>query len=353
MNTYPNIYMDEAGYTGSHILDANQPYFVLSAVYFTEEELKRLQKDITFDKELHFIEMKRSIKGRHTIKQILEHPLINEDHISFKFIDKRFCIYAQIVDMTIEPVFHFIFREDFYTKRNNIFFANLLYIFCEEHPNHDAIDKFLYSFENMMRKKTKESVEDFYLNVIHISQDSKNEDLINILEYIKLSYKILEHVLIEDNTYCLDTTITSLLCMTNHWSQKLGSMINIITDDSKPIKAGIGMLERLSKIPGGQRLVGYDTRKQIFPLPIHSILTVDSKTTFGVQLADLIASSCAFILGNTTSKYKKFQEELKQIPFCQLKGYPLQPATAEYLNQDVDDSNDSDLLDFIIQHLHD
>lgn len=77
MNTYPTIYIDEAGNTGSNVLNCNQPYFVLSAVHFTDAELVQLQKYIMYDKELHFVEMKKSIKGRNTIKLILQHS-INE-----------------------------------------------------------------------------------------------------------------------------------------------------------------------------------------------------------------------------------------------------------------------------------
>jgi len=46
MNTYPTIYIDEAGNTGSNVLNCNQPYFVLSAVHFTDAELVQLQKYI-------------------------------------------------------------------------------------------------------------------------------------------------------------------------------------------------------------------------------------------------------------------------------------------------------------------
>lgn len=63
--------------------------------------------------------------------------------------------------------------------------------------------------------------------------------------------------------------------------------------------------------------VSYDSRKQRYPLPIHSILMKDSKTDFGLQLADIIASSIAFAY-NTSSKYGKFREELKKLP---IKGF--------------------------------
>lgn len=352
MNIYPTIYIDEAGNTGSNILNCSQPYFILSAVHFTDIELLQLQKDIMYDRELHFVEMKKSIKGRNTIKLILQHPLINEEHISFEFIDKQFCIYAQIVDMTIEPVFHYIYGDDLYKKRGNIILANCLYVFCKNHPNQDIIKDFLYSFEGMMRKQTEESIENFYLNV-EILASVSNKSLTDILQHISLSRNILEHVLIEDNKYCLDTTVTSLLCMVDHWFKKFGTKMNVVTDDSKQIKAGLNMIEQLSKITSKQQLVGYDTRKHIFPLPINSISMVDSNSNFGVQLADLIASSFSFVWSDATSKYIIFQNELKLLPFFNLKGYPIQPATTEYLSQEVDYSNDSSPIDYIIQNLQD
>lgn len=58
MKTYPKIYVDEAGSTGSNILDSVQPYFVLSAVHFSDNELNQIRKDITYDKEIHFVDMK-------------------------------------------------------------------------------------------------------------------------------------------------------------------------------------------------------------------------------------------------------------------------------------------------------
>ena len=75
---------------------------------------------------------------------------------------------------------------------------------------------------------------------------------------------------------------------------------------------------------------------------------VDFNTNFGVQLADLIASSISFIWSDITDKYKIFQNELKTMSFFKIKGYPIQPASADYLTQDVDDSNDSSPIDFIV-----
>lgn len=202
----------------------------------------------------------------------------------------------------------------------------------------------------MMRQQTQESIDAFYSNVDFLCEFSNNY-LTDILQHIRLSRRILDDILVEDNKFCLDTTVTSLLCMIEHWFKKLGMKVNIITDNSKQIAAGLGIIQQLSQLTCKQQNVGYDTRKHLFPLPVSSISMVDSNTNFGVQLADLIASSISFIWSDTTDKYKNFQNELKAMPFFKIKGYPIQPASVDYLTQDVDDSNDSSPIDFIVQNL--
>lgn len=127
--------------------------------------------------------------------------------------------------------------------------------------------------------------------------------------------------------------------------------VNIIADNSKQIAAGLEIITQLSQLTCKRQNIGYDTRKYSFPLPVNYITMVNSATNFGVQLADLIASSISFIWNDSTNKYKNFQNELKTMSFFKIKGYPIQPASADYLSQDIDDSNDSSPIDFIVQNL--
>lgn len=43
-----NIYMDEAGNTGSNICNEDQTIFVLSTISFSDEELDSIRKDILY-----------------------------------------------------------------------------------------------------------------------------------------------------------------------------------------------------------------------------------------------------------------------------------------------------------------
>lgn len=346
---FPKVYIDESGNTGSNICDEDQRYFVLSAVSFHDDDLKKLQKDINYSKELHFSEMKASIAGRKAILNLLSHDLINSEHISYQFVDKKFCIYAQITDMTIEPVFHYIFKTNFYRKKYNIIVANLLYTFLENHSSKDLVNKFKLSFMVMIRSQSERSIKEFYDLVDELKKKSSKK-LNEILSLIGESKYILKYVLIDDKKYSLDTTLTSLISLTNHWHNIYKTKLEIITDISKPLAAQEDLINQLINIKN-ECIVGYDTRKHTYPLPIQRFRMVDSTSSFGVQIADMIASAVTFRYNEPTKKYQKFHQELNELDFSNMTCYPLCPASYEDLIKTVDDSKDIDPLDFLIENI--
>lgn len=341
--------MDESGNTGSNICDKNQRYFILSAVSFSDDELNQLKTDINYPQELHFVKMKDSVAGRLAIKNLLNHSLINSQHVSYQFIDKNFCIYAQITDMIIEPVFHYILNEDLYKQRMNIMMANCLHIFSEKHSHKDLVDEFKRLFMVMMREQSTESISNFYNSVHQLKENTTNE-LIDLLVLIEMSESILNYIMIEDNKYCLDTTLTSLISLTNHWYNKYKTKIEIITDNSKQLAYQEHFITKLSNIKN-ECYVGYDTRKHTYPLPIYKFSMVDSAKSFGVQIADMIASAVSFRCNESTKKYQKFHDELKELDFFNLPCYPISPSSYEELMKSVDDSEDIDPFNFLIQNL--
>ena len=347
--SYPKVYVDEAGNTGANICDEKQKYFVLSAVSFTDEELLRIKQDINYPKELHFVNMKRSVAGRTAIKNILSHPLIDENHISYQIIDKSFCIYAQMIDYIVEPVFHYILKQDIYKKRGNILLANVLYVFAKNHKNQKLVNQLKLAFVRMMRSQNSDSVRDFYDIVKALKDDTDTSDsFVDILSCIKMSSQILEEVLIEDKKYGLDTMLTSLISMINHWYEKFFQKLHIISDDSKQFIEQQRILYKLAAIPE-EKIVGYDTRKQKYPLPMYKFEMCSSQDSFGVQLADIIASAVAF-RWNASTRDQKFHQEIAQYPFFDIPCYPIFPASVDKLTEVVDSSEDEDPFEFLAKH---
>lgn len=349
----PCVFFDEAGNTGSNITNSDQPYFVLSSVSFTDEELAQLQKELAIDRELHFKKIKKMKQGQEVVRRLLSHPLFDENHVTFQIVDKTFAIYAYMVDMLIEPFFKYRLNENLYRERFNVKIANCLYSFAENASKRDTIinayvQDLKKGFESMMRHQSKEAIDDFY-ETVNILCSMTSDGFQDILSWMLPSQDMQEMVLTEDKKYCLDITFSSLLVLTDHWHKKLDSKIDIITDNSKQLYANRDLINHLIAIEGYQS-VGYDTRKATFPPQINNFSFVDSKTNFGVQIADLVASMVAF--SYTSAKgLEKFQEEIKNSKLLQIPCYPLMPASTEYLLQEVDTSNDSDPVDFIVEKL--
>lgn len=350
----PKVYFDEAGNTGSNITNQVQPYFVLSSVCFTDDELHQILKDVAFDKELHFMNIKSSWQGRDAIRRLLGHPLFDENHVTYQVVDKTFATYAFMVDMLIEPFMKYRLNENLYKGRANVVMANCLYTFAEKASESNPtiasyVSDLKKGFEKMMRTQTQESIDDFYetVNILHTMANGGFQD---IMCWMLPSQDMLDIILTEDKKYCLDITLSSLLVLTDHWHKRHNAKIDVITDDSKQLYAKRDLINKLISIDGYQS-VGYDTRKATFPPQINSITFVDSATNFGVQIADIVASAVAFSLTGTKG-LEQFQQEMKASKLLQFPCYPLMPSSSDDLSRAVDTSNDSDPLDFIVEKLH-
>lgn len=73
-------YFDEAGYTGADLTNAEQPYFFLASVRFTNDEIERIKADLCIDEtnEIHFKRLYKSADGRKKIMSILTHALVDK-----------------------------------------------------------------------------------------------------------------------------------------------------------------------------------------------------------------------------------------------------------------------------------
>lgn len=103
------LYFDESGYTGPDLTNVSQPYFALASVKMTNDEIACLKKDIGYyewGKELHFKSMYTNPQGRAILDKIFNHPLMDANHVLPSFADKRYCIYANIVNILVETMYY-------------------------------------------------------------------------------------------------------------------------------------------------------------------------------------------------------------------------------------------------------
>lgn len=202
------VYFDESGNTGPNLVERNRPYFVLGSVCFTQEELATIWSDcdlISLDCEVHYDVLKKSIKGRERLRKILNHPLLDSAHVKCEVCEKRFCVYAQMVDVLVETMCH-QHGYDISVRHEGMVFANCLYYAMFGHKNQRLVELFEDSFISMVRNQSEDDIIMFYgvLDTL-VDDKSTNEKTSSVLNIIRATRNYAKDALIEDKNY-LDVT---------------------------------------------------------------------------------------------------------------------------------------------------
>ena len=345
------LYFDEAGFTGADLTNKEQPYFVLASVRFTGRELDVLRSDLQLGAdELHFKKMYGNEEGRNIIEKIISHPLLDKEHVKLGMANKRYCIYAQMVDILFEK---YCYEQgiDFYKNKMNIRMSDALYCYAINHENQSLIEDIEETFVNMVRGKETE-IDDFYLclNVLINDKDTIPE-FRNLLEHIDATYSVAEFDLPFIDSYYLDNSCSLFFSLLQKWYTKTNNKNDVLFDASKPIAMHKIFFERLRDMPVSETLVGYDTRKHILPLPVGNIDVVDSGKYFGIQIADVIASAATFILTNKNQKMQPFRNELNSHKILTQFEEAINVHTVEQLINLPQSQNEINPLDFICKHM--
>lgn len=321
------IYFDEAGNSGQNLLDTNQPVFVIASHNFSEEEVRKIIKPIeSSGEELHFNKIRKFKKQQEQVIKSLNHRLITSKRVKMVYYDKRFALIAHLVDQLIETSFYHR-GIDLYKKGLNISYANSIYYLGENIWNKDLNEKFLENFQKMIREKSKESIETFYLsaNLLHNSVKGYEKE---ILEPVLVSELYINSILESIRKYSIDLTLPSITLLSDSWFKEIGKTFEIVHDDSKQVEFWKNFISYLSK--GNEKVeVGYDYRKMTYPLAINSVNLASSKKIIQIQLADIIASSLAYCVKKIHIEKELENEFAKNIlnsSIGRIKAHPIMPS---------------------------
>ena len=349
--TGKTLFFDEAGYTGADLLNQDQPYFVVASALFSQEEIAQLKQDINYDaygNEFHFVNMRGKFRQK-TLLDFFRHPLMNEEHIRWAYADKRYCVYAQMVDVLIETFMYYRLGEDLYRQHGALLMANCLHSFCVHHADQSLVLQFERHFVEMVREHGQQEIALFYATSRQLYDSPTTvKGLKDLLTLILASQDVIQEALVASDPFYLDTTLTLFVQLLQEWYEKTTVKYDVVFDDSKPIATRKSLIERLRDMADRQ-VVGYGSKKHVYPLPIGNLTLGDSATSFGIQIADMAASAYAFLLNNTSPKWDQLRKEMRSLPFFQMECFPLAPSSYDYLmqTQQEDFSKDVNPLDFL------
>lgn len=347
---FPQIYFDEAGNTGSNLLDPEQPFFVLASTNFKEDEVEELVNIFeTNSQELHFLNLRKSPKHQTKLLEFLNHNLIETSKVKFSFGDKKFEAVAQIVDLLIEPVYYDA-DINIYEGGMNLAYANILYIGGISFWDKTEFDQMVSDFVRMIRTRSIEAKEGFYNSLIKLYINTKHKSR-DLLEPIIESKKQIDQIFINLHKYSIDPSLPAFTILCDQWYKELKCDFDILHDDSKQIIFWKDLISFISdKTKMEEMEVGFDSRTMMYPLRINELMLIDSKSHKGAQIADLIASSLAFVAKeNSKGNISKFIVEAKDSKLFNMHHHAIVPSanvTPEQLGMTGGKGIDS--LDYLV-----
>lgn len=311
-------YIDEAGQTGSDIMSADQPIFVMAGVMLNEEQeravLQKLDEQFNLHKEKTETEIKGSSwskvpKKSIALQSIIEEIIDKNGDIAILIFEKRFMAAAMIVDNFFDYVYNeikdykWVKNRDakiqgtnyFYERLNNELAAKVWELFrIPQQPEafRPVIDDLLLITDNEeyrvllegAKLHIKELVDDLYgPRSLHTPLDAISNSTKRAPNFS--SFSTLVNMLIP---HCLMYEQTTELIFDNQlqFEQAYQCLFDLFSNIDEPVlQFGPDINDRIYSWKG----------------VITGISPADSKVEKGLQLADIVASSVSNLMLKTQS----------------------------------------------------
>lgn len=291
------IYCDEAGNTGEHLLDPQQPCFVLASNDLSREEATALVKIVASPQggEPKFSTLKRTSAGQRRLSQLLTDPRLNKDRVVIFALHKKFMVYTKLVDLVMETILHDR-GVDLYKDGANIATANMLFYCTPAFCGKETADAMLKAFVGLMRFRTEEYIERYFEAGTALLEAANGNDIDRDLRpfFLRENFDIWFPYM---SALALDPAIPALFRHTVEWGRRKMGRFAIVHDESKPVLANEPDFRKMMAGPGEEsKLVGYDRRQFMFPLRADSLTQASSEEYPQLQIADICAGAIAHFL---------------------------------------------------------
>jgi len=311
MVDFIELYCDEAGFTGSNLLDADQTFFVYACVNIPENIKKEFIRLINLKYKEASKKLPNELKGSKLLKTKIGKEIILEifkkysSYAKIVYHDKKLALAAFIIDYGIEPILpdEIIQSVDlnFYENNFNKFLVYSLYNYFNAEQGKQLMKELYEVFNN--KKLYNDSIlsSPSILNTI----DKKRYDtIIWIIKMLQLNSHILfnkegNFIFKEDNKWFMDLTIESLYGLSIAWSV-FNKPLKITCDKSNALEKNkeVDIYNKL-----GKKLDLDPTLNKIKYILYDSLKIDDSVTNTNLQIADIFASTVFYCLNNNQSNF--------------------------------------------------
>lgn len=276
-------YVDESGFTGGDLLNADQPFMALSALLIGEDDAKELCAK-------HFAgvqaqELKHAALSRrqryHPALLAAQRECLDKHGALSYIVDKRYMCVLKLLDDCVEPAW-FANGLDFYANGSHIALASLLTVAAPAFWTKERFEKLLQLYQIAIRDKTDAAIG----TLCEYAQTLTGLELGECL--VPLAGKhpaVISEIRGEGSSDIAAPLMFGLLSKLEEYA---AAKYQLVHDPSPGMKAYHGMLHILRNSPPQDFHISSLCRIS-YPLKLSSVREADSKHLRGLQLADLLA----------------------------------------------------------------
>ena len=277
------VYVDESGFTGGDLLNADQPFMALSAISIGEEDAKELC--VKHFATVQAPELKHAALARrstyHSALLAVQQECL-EKHKALSFVvDKRYMCVLKLLDDCVEPAC-FADGIDFYEQGSHLGLASLLTVTAPVFWGRERFEELLLLYQVAVRDKTSAAIDELCDCAAKLTRLELGEYL------LPLAWKhpaIISEIHGEGSSDIAPSLLFGLLSKIEEHAPKGYALVH---DPSPGMRAYHGMLEALRNTSPHNFYVS-SLCQITYPLKLSSVREEDSKLSRGLQLADVLA----------------------------------------------------------------
>lgn len=289
--------IDESGYTGFDLLNADQRFQGASAIAISDDDAERLIKE-------HFPKLQApELKYRALSRRDANHPRLLALHrdllTNYKCVtyvcDKRYLLTLMFVDYAVEP-YYFERGFDSYADGQNYAMASLLHVAGPTLLGRPQFDELMVTFQRAVKEKSQKSLDD----LVQAARSTRWNELPEILGPLAkyASPECLESIATPGvNTDAALIVLQSLISRMEVMSE---GPYRVEHDHSKNLLTYHELIQRFIDNDEEIEFRQTEIASLRFPLRLTEVIQVDSKTSPAVQLADVMIGAAIEAANNLT-----------------------------------------------------
>ena len=278
------IYIDESGYTGYDLLNTDQPFQAASAILIDEFEAKSLINEIFPQLQSSELKYKSLARRESNWEKLLSlQKELLQNHLCLTYIcDKRYILLLHFINYAVEP-FYYEKGINLYEDGGNYSLASLVYYTGNTLFGESNFNDLLHLFQKAMWSKSDVAV----TALIQKTRSINWQQLPEFLGPLALQHRDCIDAIQTDGT-STDAALVVLLSLINRLEAIYQSDYRIKHDRSKNLEQYHRLLLKMINNTDSIELYSSKLATVKFPLKLKKVEQVDSKSSAGVQLADVL-----------------------------------------------------------------